>query len=575
MANVFAVQSDQYWASVASAGYTFNRPVNLCAKEKYMSRKKWWVGLTEGESVNVIILQFDLGSHTEAAKVMNTQFQAFKEFKKFGETLERKLSPLGFACLHWLGDGGLFAKRHKTNKDAESVCDAADAAFGVFREKWKASHTRLTLRITATLLQEVFISKEAGYWYSLRLNQFLKYERQIGRGGAFVITSELLQKMDNYSPSYVRFKKSKSRLISINEGVSFTAVADRRYSPKVKPKPGSFEVWLENQSLPEGSRPRHANWDGIVVGDSLIISSALGENGYDYTELTAVEPRAGSQVFPTDYRKQFERRHKEFKFQSGKKASVKWCTPRLSEDPTLRIHWEMIDYAHARAFHDVIEKNIKIWGHFSPAATVVEPRRFPGILVTQNVLILKPDAKSKYLLLAHRRKGGRPGGYQNNCWSVSFEEQFFPVESVREGRTFTADRDLQSTVLRGAKEEFLGEGFDGGYSVSLHAVLVETIYLNLGVMGAVVLPGVEFSDLVKMWSHRDTIDRKEHDALLALPIKSEILHRCLDADSLPQEFWSTYAKAGQDDLAREDHLWHPTNKARLALCLWLLECGAI
>lgn len=261
---------------------------------------KWWHSLDEGEFVNVIILQFDLGSHTEAAGKMATDVQAFKEFKEFAEAVERELSPHGFACLHWRGDGGLFAKQCKNSKDAESACPAADAAFRVFHEKWKAANTRLTLRITATLLHGVFISKEAGYWYSLRLNHFLKYERQIGHAGAFVITNELLRSMDNVSASYARFKDSKPRQVLINEGVSFVAVTDSQHSPKVEPELKRFAVWLTERSWPQGSRPRQKNWDGTVVGDSLIIGSALGKHGYDCSELIPVEPRAGSQVFPTD-----------------------------------------------------------------------------------------------------------------------------------------------------------------------------------------------------------------------------------------------------------------------------------
>lgn len=196
-------------------------------------------------------------------------------------------------------------------------------------------------------------------------------------------------------------------------------------------------------------------------------------------------------------------------------------------------------------------------------------------MVTHNLLILAPKSGGKYLLLAHRKKSARPGGYYNNRWSVSFEEQFCPAESTRDGRRFVADPDLPSTVLRGAKEEFLGEKFDGSCSVALHAVQVETLNLNLGVLGAVVLPGLEFPDIVQMWKQPDAIDRNEHDAILALPLQSDILNSCLSAVGLPQDLWTVHAKSGRNDLSAEDHLWHPTSKARLALSLWLLECGVI
>jgi len=431
------------------------------------------------------------------------------------------------------------------------------------------------LRITATLLHGVSISKEAGYWYSLRLNQFLKHERQIGRAGAFVITNELLRKMDNMSASYARFKDSKPRQILINEGVSFAAVTDCDHSPRVEPEADRFEVWLTKRTWPQGARSRQVKWDGTAVGDSLILGSALGKSGYDYSELIPFEPGPGTKIFPIDYRERFDQKYQEIKHLTGKKACVKTYLPSLSDDPTLRIQWEMIDYARARAFHEVVEMDLEVWNRYSPAGDAVDPRPFPGILVTHNVLILAPRVGARYLLLAHRKKGARPGGYYNNRWSVSFEEQFFPVESIRDGRQFAADHDLPSTVLRGAKEELLGENFSGSCSVSLHAVQVEILNLNLGVLGAVVLPGINFLDLSQMWKHPSTIDRNEHDAILALPLQSDILNKCLNADGLPQELWTLHEKAGRNDLSAEDHLWHPTSKARLALSLWLLECGLI
>jgi hypothetical protein len=307
----------------------------------------------------------------------------------------------------------------------------------------------------------------------------------------------------------------------------------------------------------------------------LIIGSALGKRGYDYSELILVEPNAGSDGFPADFRERFQRKHEEIKHLSGKKANVKTYIPPLTDDPTLRFQWEMIDYAQAKAFHEVVEADLDVWNRFSPEAAAVDPRAFPGILVTHNVLIMAPKVGDRYLLLAHRKKGARPGGYYNNRWSVSFEEQFSPAESSRDGRRFAADPDLRSTILRGAKEELLGERFNASCSVSLHAVQVETLNLNIGVLGAVVVPGIDFKDLVEMWKHPDTIDRGEHDALLALPLRSDVLERCLRADGLLQDLWTAAARAGRNDLAPEDHLWHPTSKARLALSLWLLECGAI
>jgi hypothetical protein len=537
-----------------------------------MKKKKWWDRLQEGRAVNVIVLQFDLGSHTQTALEMN-HVQAFREFAEFGRKLEEALEPFGFSCLHWLGDGGLFVKEYKVPEDADSICHASDAAFNCFEDVWK-SRSLLTLRATATLLDRVYISKEAGYWYSLGLNFFLKFERRIGRPGAFVITSDLKRSMSPSSASSARFTKLPPRPVDVDmEGVSFQAWTDSERCWRVEPGTDRFEVWLTKQTWPAPTRKIEG--DGQTVGDSLVLGSALTKGGYESIAMVPVVPLPGTDKYIKDYKADYENRLQELASFNGKKGSVTTYHPPLTDDPTLRLEWQEIDYTRARAFHELVESDTAAWNCYRAASLATDPRPVPGILVTHNIMILRGGLHVPHLIFAHRKKGARKGGYYNNRWSVFFEEGFSPVQSVRDERVFKRDADLQSTIFRGAREEFLGEQFDGTCIVRIHAVQIEILNFNFGVMGAVLLRDMDFEEFAARWRSPDAIDRGEHDAVLAMPCAGDALRRCLESDRLPSDLWSNSLRSGRSDLEGDDHLWHPTSKARLAMCLWLLEAGAI
>jgi hypothetical protein len=538
-------------------------------------KKKWWSFLAEGTAPNVIFLQFDLGSHTQTAREMETDPQAFQEFKSFGLRLEDALKSHGFDCLHWLGDGGLFAKEYRKIGDADNVCVAADEAFSIFETMWGQSTYRLTLRVTATLLDRVYISQQAGYWYSLGLNHFLKHERRIGRPGAFVITSDLKRSLSHGSDVLARFKGTEPQAISIEGGVSFLSWTDTGRPARVQPAPDRFEVWLARNTRPQPSRQIQEGYEGYAVGDSLVLGSALTKGGYESVSLVPVSPLPGTGDFVKEFREEYENRLRDLAPLTGKKASVTKYLPPLTDDPMLRLEWQLLDYPQARAFHELVESNMAAWRHYRAASLATDPRPVPNILVTHNLMILGREQAVPHLVLAHRKKGTRPGGYYNNRWSVSFEEQFSAVQSVRYDRLFPADADVQSTVFRGAREEFLGEHFDGACTVRLHAVQIEALNFNLGVLGAVTLPEMTFEDLTNRWCDPDAIDRHEHDAILAIPCERGPLRSCLESEGLPADLRDTRLKYGRSDLAPEDHLWHPTSKARLAMCLWLVESGAI
>src|SRR5436305_12498190 len=151
----------------------------------------WWSNLSAFSRPNVILFQVDLAGHSAWIEQSPTDLETAQARADFAARLKEALIVIGFDRLNWLGDGGLFVRKCGGHEDAETVCDAADETFRVFRE-WRHEDWKLQLRVSATFATSVFIHPdEAGYWCSPRLNAFLKFERDIGLRNTFVITDEL------------------------------------------------------------------------------------------------------------------------------------------------------------------------------------------------------------------------------------------------------------------------------------------------------------------------------------------------------------------------------------------------
>jgi len=95
-----------------------------------------------------------------------------------------------------------------------------------------------------------------------------------------------------------------------------------------------------------------------------------------------------------------------------------------------------------------------------------EGRAMPGILTLSVALVFAEKAGGnaageRYLLLAHRAR--RKGGFYDDRWSASFEEQFNPakwVEAVGEGfKEHPADTSVLETVVRGLREELITDSY--------------------------------------------------------------------------------------------------------------------
>jgi hypothetical protein len=539
----------------------------------------WWSSKTPGIVSNVVLFQIDLEGHTIWAKEMESHNEVYLKRRMFAENLELSLAEIKFDRLHWLGDGGLFAREFSHAEDAEAVCDAADRAYKCFADVLGSRDSQLGLRATATWASGVYTGPVPGYWFSNTMNEFLKYERDIAEPNAFVITEELRKRMSDRSPSFKRFPGTAPdpRLRkTLQNGQTAVVYIDSKHRA-VKEPAQRFKLWLSRNidELPKPTRNLLApqTWS---IGDSAILDTAQSGKGYEDIRLQRVEVPWNSQIIEP-FRDKWDKRFAEAKNLSGSKATaVRIATP-LTDDRTLVVDWCETDYSVTTSFHDLVERDIEVWNHCSnlaaSAAASLDVWPFPGNLVTHCLVLMAAQNGRKHLLLSHRKKAERPGGYYKNRWSASFEEQFVPVEGYWGGRKHPADADIKASVLRGLKEELVGEDFRSAVKVGIHAIQFEILNLNFGFLASVELPSTDFSEVARRWP--SAVDSGEHDCLIALPFDVGVLRQCLKSSRVPEKIWNSAEKAGDRSLTAEDHFWHPTSQVRLALGLWLLESGTM
>ncbi|HMC31933.1 MAG TPA: hypothetical protein VKL99_13950 [Candidatus Angelobacter sp.] len=539
----------------------------------------WWSGKAPRTVSNVVLFQIDLEGHTTWAKNMESHDEVYRKRRDFADRLETSLRDIKFDRLHWLGDGGLFAREFSSAEDAEAVCDAADRAYKCFADVLGSRDSQLGLRATATWVSGIYTGPVPGYWYSNTMNEFLKYERDIAEPNAFVITEELRKRMSDGSPSFKRFpgKAPDPRLRkTLQNGQTAVVYTDSKHRA-VKEPAQRFKLWLARNmgELPKPTRTLQApqTW---IVGDSAILDTAQGLKGYEDIQLQRVELSWDSKVVEP-FRDKWNSRLAEAKSLSGSKASAVRIVPPLTDDRALRVEWYETEYSVTTSFHDLVEKDMEVWRRCidlaESAAASLDVWPFPGNLVSHCLILLAAQNGRKHLLLSHRKKAGRPGGYYKDRWSASFEEQFVPKEGYWGGRKHLPDADIQASVLRGLKEELVGEDFRGTVKVSVHAIQFEVLNLNFGFLASVELPSTDFSEVADRWP--SAVDSGEHDCLMALPFEVAVLRQCLKSNRLPENIWNSAEKVGDKSLTTEDHFWHPTSQVRLALGLWLLESGVM
>jgi hypothetical protein len=417
--------------------------------------------------------------------------------------------------------------------------------------------------VSADYIPDVFVDKAPGNWLSVELNKFLKYERQISCDNAFVITHRLREKLLNNKQIKARFPSSRPRRVFLRTETITTYVDQEQVISKKRSQ--SFRSWLEQNGYNYVSVPTDIE-NGWRIADSIILTTALDIRGYGN-----VVPSQNDRDFSLDDESgpqisKWKKVSDELHHFPGIKASVQSFIPPVTDDQILRIKYQRIPFSVIKAFHNLLETDKEFYESFRNKAAGDSHRKIPSTLVAHTLVLLRNRQEKVSVLMAHRRNR-KESGYYGNCWSVSFEEQFAPVESFWEGKTHSSDNSVVETVARGLREEFLGEEFNGQIEVRICAIQLETRNMNIGVLAsAVVQIGIE--ELIPLW--RMAPDSDEHDAVISIPFDEGSLVKCLSSDKLPKNFLVGYEQYYYliDD---EGNRWHPTSKARLAMAMWMLN----
>jgi hypothetical protein len=526
----------------------------------------WWETCRPGDPKTVVLIQFDLMGHSPWAEAARARHEVAKERTGFALMLRHRLAYLGFHCLYWLGDGGVFARLRERQEDTDAATKAADEAFNCFHQfqGTTAGTESLSFRATATLI-EVILHPEPGQWFSPELNEFLKYERKLALRDAFVITDPLYRDL---SDEVARRFSSKRSVRLQNREVS--AYTDTDHPFKLPESPDTFAAWLQRRTDLAPSRNQSSLLQGLrIVGDAAIVNTAPTRAGYEAVSLIqTVFPQSEFGHLVAPFREEWEAAMEVSSRFAGVKTAPLRLTCPVTDDPTVYLDHSPINYGVIHAFHQLVEKNAAFQNHFLPEAMRYQEssgRRMPGAVAVDVAVILKGNE----LLFAHRVP--RKGGYNPELWSVSLEEHFAIAKSTYGGREHPADGDIEATIVRGLREEFVSLSFAGEMVVSVQAVSLDLVNLNLQFLAIVQLPDTSFKELAELWRlPNETPDGGEHDCLATAELDPEILAKTLRAES-PGELIKQSAGANYAD--RATHGWHPRSKSRLACCLWLSEKG--
>jgi hypothetical protein len=504
-----------------------------------------------------------------AKEADNNLLQPFEERKDFAVRLWAELRSRNFDRVFWAGDGGLFAGLCNSSGHPQGLCEAADSIFSVF-EEWRGQKP-MQIRVTATRI-DASLDPDPSYWCSPDLNAFLKFERQIALPNAFVITDTLRREL--VDPGETR-RFSRAMRITLPDGCVVKTCVDSTHPYPIQRSANAFEPWLVSQ-VRRGALPRSAIVErGLTrVGYCTVLDGSRDTDGY--ADLVPELVESASPVIQSEDRRAWKKYQNELEISrvSGTSLQVRQFTPPLTDDPFVRLRYQIVPYADARAFLRHLEEDPKAAQRYRGAALDVltdAGTKLPNILASAIVVLGGESSQDSFLVLANRK--GRLGGFHAGSWAVSIGEQFMPVTGMRAGRTVQQDRSLFASIRRGLDEELLGQDFTGNLRISVHAFCLEDQLDSYIFLAVADLRPLGFQDLCERWA--SAVDAAEHNALAAVPLNPSVLNECIEGEALPEAIWVNCSATGRvklrrgiDKLPKEAQKWQPNSHVRLALALW-------
>lgn len=287
----------------------------------------------------------------------------------------------------------------------------------------------------------------------------------------------------------------------------------------------SFGRWLRNRKslFPTTNLSTHGKTGHeIIIGDSVILYTAPGNKGYEeilLTEDVLPDPEFKDLISP--FKEEWDRIWNRYKgYTKSIAAPLHITLPVIKWSDKLSIECAKIEYSYMKSFHDLLEKNPDLQEKLVRQAFQFKNtsgRNIPGCVGVHAIVIMagigneKESSRDPYLLLAHRTY--KEGEVYSDLWSASFEEQYTLDETPFGDTVYPPDGNLHTTVLRGLKQQFLTDEFNGNLQISFHALIMDLIDLNIQLMATVRLPETSFLDVERLWLSGETIGPAEHDLL--------------------------------------------------------------
>ena len=525
-----------------------------------------------------VLLQVDLEGHSAWLGAALSKPGAVGERIALAKRLHISLKNYKFILVSWKGDGGIYAASEAANAGTfDFAVEASDAATAVFA-KWRAeksSRNILRLRVCVHYAPTVYVHADPGYWASDDLNVFMKFEREIGVSGTIAVTNAIFHHLSQ--ETQIRFTAERPLSLGVLPGVALIrSVYYSRIEAEVQlnrtSKLGYFE-WLNRSPQPICLAnelvvgPRAAL--RATIGRAAILFSAPHPNSPLTIDLIKVDANAEPDLNHADIQ-EWERIQKGLVEDSrsagkenGLKASVINVTRPLQDIPYARIEWRNETWSRSRGFHKLLEKTPDLWRRLASNAADIQENglRFPGILCCHFILrtTTTPEDPPK-ILICQRQQKGAPHTYSEGSWSLSFEEQLIPGESVA------------TCAKRGLAEELLGQEGYAEMPIHVLAAVLERNILNLALIVLVDVP-LSFQDLIKHWMTAN--DKDEHRQIALLEINREVLREIGRADDIPINVRGLIEPCDPVTFAATKN-WtlHPTSLARASIALWVQEVGA-
>jgi hypothetical protein len=529
-------------------------------------KTKFWINV--GDELLMWLMQVDLQNHSVWASDLTWPDvrEARRDFKR---RLNDNLKRFGFICSHWAGDGGLFVApvskvgAHRA-VPAKDVLAAAYKTEKIFSD-WEAKETdrsKLSLRVSLHKTS-IAIDDDPGNWFSVELNCFMKYERDLAMAGAISMTEPVYKSL----PGALKrpwFPTS----VQVGDTLTWKVYWNRKQKEDLERT--TFVRWLSNSKYASPGRLAaqlpHSREGILACGDCIVLVAPVSSVGFENKiELQQMAEVRWDKNVPLPSRSAIG--HDFIKL-----CPIVVLRP-LTDSPKMVIQYVPVWYKWVREFGRKIsnDESGKLRLQYATRALSLDRSEdaIPDLLCS-HIVVIVDDVKTKdsWLLVCQRAEKEGQLDFEIGSWSVSIEEQYRPALNVVDGHKEFYDSSVHESVVRGIREE-LGVSEKIALKVETHCLFVEATELRSAIL-AVARLSLPIDNFKK--GAQSALDRGEIQSAALLPLTPSNIDTLLDSEIVPEQFLNSRARwiRGKIDSKSRKH-WHTSSKLRLALASWLLD----